>query len=381
MSSIKDKVYNASQKIIRAVFHGAPNLFTAPDINRQLDVFDHRFGMLEGFLPATSDMTFSVTDGKAKMTYSYLEVAGVQLYEGSSKTDVITDSFYNDDHLIGLYVKRKLVTYANDGADHLISGAVFVDGTSTAAADHYVISDYGFVVGTAQSGTTQWVSLPSDAEVVSVVYSCNVLLGAGLRSRVPNTLPKGYPMATKIINMVVNLFQYQPSTVKYEIPTKQLGSYATGIGGVAYFYVDKDMLMVSVDAQVAFNNTEVPQSQKVLTASIPLSSVFSQTLFSAYSQTLRNVNDVLIASGATTTGTREAQNPFVVVCPADFMQKPGSIAHTEYRTYVTIETQGETSLGMPTVKLCIRLAAQSVVGTYSCRFRGQLIVPNKGRRA
>lgn len=373
MSSIKDKVYNASQKIIRAVFHGAPNLFTAPDINRQLDVFDHRFGMLEGFLPATSDMTFSVAEGEAKMTYSYLEVAGVQLYKGSSKTDVITDGFYNDDHLIGLYVKRKLVTYANDGADHLISGAVFVDGTSMAAADHYVISDYGFVVGTAQSGTTQWVSLPSDAEVVSVVYSFNVLLGAGLRSRVPNTLPKGYPMATKIINTVVNLFQYQPSTVKYEIPTEQLGSYATGIGGVAYFYMDKDMLMVSVDALVAFNNTEVSQSRKVLTASIPLSSVFSRTLW--------NVNDVLIAGGATTTNTGEAQNPFVVVCPADFMRKPGNIAHTEYRTYVTIETQGETSLMTPTVKLCIRLAAQSVVGTYSCRFRGQLIVPNKGSRA
>lgn len=373
MSSIKDKVYNASQKIIRAVFHGAPNLFTTPDINRQLDVFDHRFGMLEGFLPATSDMTFSVANGEAKMTYSYLEVAGVQLYKGSSKTDVITDGFYNDDHLVGLYVKRKLVTYANDGADHLISGAVFVDGTSMAAADHYVISDYGFVVGTAQSGTTQWVSLPSDAEVVSVVYSFNVLLGAGLRSRVPNTLPKGYPMATKIINMVVNLFQYQPSTVKYEIPTEQLGSYATGIGGVAYFYMDKDMLMVSVDAQVAFNNTEVSQSRKVLTASIPLSSVFSQTWW--------NVNDVLIAGGATTTTTGEAQNPFVVVCPADLMQKPGNIAHTAYRTYVTIETHGETSLMTPTVKLCIRLAALSVVGTYSCRFRGQLIVPNKGSRA
>ena len=116
MSSIKDKVYNASQKIIRAVSHGAPNLFTAPDINRQLDVFDHRFGMLEGFLPATSDMTFSVANGEAKMTYSYLEVAGVQLYKGSSKTDVITDGFYNDDHLIGLYVKRKLVTYATTGS-------------------------------------------------------------------------------------------------------------------------------------------------------------------------------------------------------------------------------------------------------------------------
>ena len=369
MSSIKDKVYNASQKIIRAVFHGAPNLFTAPDINRQLDVFDHRFGMLEGFLPATSDMTFSVANGEAKMTYSYLEVAGVQLYKGSSKTDVITDSFYNDDHLIGLYVKRKLVTYANDGVDHLISGAVFVDGTSMAAADHYVISDYGFVVGTAQSGTTQWVSLPSDAEVVSVVYSFNVLLGAGLRSRVPNTLPKGYPMVAKIINTVVNLFQYQPSTVKYEIPTEQLGSYATGMGGVAYFYMDKDMLMVSVDAQVAFNNTEVPQSRKVLTASIPLSSVFSRTLW--------NVNDVLIAGGATATNTGEAQNPFVVVCPADFMQKPGDIACTEYRTYVTIETP----LLKPTVRLCIRLAARSVVGIYSCRFRGQLIVPNKGSRA
>lgn len=43
MSNIKDKLFNASQKIIRAVFHGAPNLFTAPDINRQLAAFDYRF--------------------------------------------------------------------------------------------------------------------------------------------------------------------------------------------------------------------------------------------------------------------------------------------------------------------------------------------------
>jgi hypothetical protein len=370
MSSIKDKVYNASQKIMRAVFHGAPNLFTAPDINRQLDIFDHRFNMLEGFLPATSDMTFSVANGEAKMTYSYLEVAGVQLYNGSSRTDTITDGFYDDDHLIGLYVKRKLVTYANDGADHLISGAVFVDGTSMAAADHYVISDYGFVVGTAQSGTVQWAFLPDDSEVVSVVWSHNVLLGAGLRSDVSATIQKGYPLMTKLVNTVVRLLQYQPSTVKYEIPTEQMGAYATGIGGVAYFYMDKNMLMVSVDAQVAFNNTS--SDSKVLTASIPLSSVFSQTLW--------NVNDVLIAGGATTTNTGEAQNPFVVVCPTHFMQKPGNIAHTAYQTYVTIETQGETSLRTPTVKLCIRLAAQSVVGTYSCRFRGQLIVPNKGSR-
>lgn len=372
MSSIKDKVYNASQKIMRAVFHGAPNLFTTPDINRQLDIFDHRFNMLEGFLPATSDMTFSVVNGEAKMTYSYLEVAGVQLYNGSSRTDTITDGFYNDDHLIGLYVKRKLVTYANDEVDHLISGAVFVDGTSMAAADHYVISDYGFVVGTAQSGTTQWVSLPSDAEVVSVLWSFNVLLGAGLRSRVINTIPKGYPLVTKLVNTVVSLFQYQPSTVKYKIPTEQMGAYATGIGGVAYFYMDKNMLMVSVDAQVAFNNTSSDPSSKVLTASIPLTTVFSRTLWS--------VNDVLNAAGATITNTGEAQNPFVVVCPADFMRKPGNIRQTEYRTYVTIETQGETTVNVPTVKLCLLLAAQSVQGTYSCRFRGQLIVPNKGSR-
>lgn len=372
MSSIKDKVYNASQKIIRAVFHGAPNLFTAPDINRQLDIFDHRFNMLEGFLPATSDMTFSVVNGKAKMTYSYLEVAGVQLYNGSSRTDTITDGFYDDDHLIGLYVKRKLVTYANDGADHLISGAVFVDDTSMAAADHYVISDYGFVVGTAQSGTVQWAFLPDDSEVVSVVWSHNVLLGAGLRSDVNTTIQKGYPLMTKLVNTVVRLLQHQPSTVKYKIPTEQMGAYATGIGGVAYFYMDKNMLMVSVDAQVAFKNTSTDSSSKVLTANIPLTTVFSQTLWS--------VNAVLNAAGATTTNTGEAQNPFVVVCPADFMQKPGNIRHTEYRTYVTIETQGETTVNVPTVKLCLLLAAQSVSGTYSCRFRGQLIVPNKGSR-
>lgn len=200
MSNIKDKLFNASQKIIRAVFHGAPNLFTAPDINRQLAAFDYRFQQKERYLPVIAKMSYEV-NFQLEITYSYIELAGTVLYDGPATTVTVETNVEDSWFGAGIWIKKKLVTYDTDGADHLISGAVFEDGTSMSAADHYVISDWGFCYGNwTNSGNpydVEWFGVPKGAEVVAVpIVSKNPDQGGW--ERADNFLPPGLPLMAEI---------------------------------------------------------------------------------------------------------------------------------------------------------------------------------------
>ena len=200
MSNIKDKLFNASQKIIRAVFHGAPNLFTAPDINRQLAAFDYRFQQKERYLPVIAKMSYEV-NFQLEITYGYIELAGTVLYDGPVKTVTVETNVEDSWFGAGIWVKKELVTYDTDGANHLISGAVFEDGTSMSAADHYVISDWGFCYGNwTNSGNpydVEWFGVPEGAEVVAVpIVSTNPDQGG--RERADNFLPPGLPFMAEI---------------------------------------------------------------------------------------------------------------------------------------------------------------------------------------
>lgn len=200
MSNIKDKLFNASQKIIRAVFHGAPNLFTAPDINRQLAAFDYRFQQKERYLPVIAKMSYEV-NFQLEITYSYIELAGTVLYDGPVKTVTVETNVEDSWFGAGIWVKKELVTYDTDGANHLISGAVFEDGTSMSAADHYVISDWGFCYGNwTNSGNpydVEWFGVPEGAEVVAIpIVSTNPDQGGW--ERADNFLPPGLPFMAEI---------------------------------------------------------------------------------------------------------------------------------------------------------------------------------------
>lgn len=200
MSNIKDKLFNASQKIIRAVFHGAPNLFTAPDINRQLAAFDYRFQQKERYLPVIAKMSYEV-NFQLEITYSYIELAGTVLYDGPVKTVTVETNVEDSWFGAGIWVKKELVTYDTDGANHLISGAVFEDGTSMSAADHYVISDWGFCYGNwTNSGNpydVEWFGVPEGAEVVAVPI-VSTTPDQGGWERADNFLPPGLPFMAEI---------------------------------------------------------------------------------------------------------------------------------------------------------------------------------------
>ena len=56
MSAIIDKVYDATKRIYKSVFKGAPNLITTADLNRQMSAFQAQLENLYRFcLLYTSD--------------------------------------------------------------------------------------------------------------------------------------------------------------------------------------------------------------------------------------------------------------------------------------------------------------------------------------
>ena len=74
MSRIIDKPFNPAQKIIRAIFKGAPNLFTTSDLNRQIEAFDYRLKQLERKVGVITDMVFEWDSNDNYVAkYSYLE--------------------------------------------------------------------------------------------------------------------------------------------------------------------------------------------------------------------------------------------------------------------------------------------------------------------
>lgn len=146
MSSIIPKPFDSTMKILRAIFKGSPNLFTTSDLNRQLEAFDYRLRQLEWFRGLETDMSVSATMDTLTVSYTYIRIYGCTLYEGTrvsstidfgSSVVALTTGF--------IYMIVDTITYTDD-ASHLVSGAKFADNTSKAAADHLVVTSWGFAV-------------------------------------------------------------------------------------------------------------------------------------------------------------------------------------------------------------------------------------------
>lgn len=147
MSSIVAKAFDATQKIMRSIFRGTPNLFTTSDLNRQIEAFDYRLKQLEWFRGVETDMQFSVSKSESRVltiSYSYIRIYGCTLYSGAT----VTRTFERPEvysRCIYLYLIPTVIDYSADST-HLISGAKFADGSSQPAADNIVVSSWGFGV-------------------------------------------------------------------------------------------------------------------------------------------------------------------------------------------------------------------------------------------
>ena len=154
MSSLIDKAFDATQKIIRSIFRGSPNLFTTADLNRQLELITYQLNSLEERVGVVSDMYVTATTISSGNTlvvqgdFSYLIVRGCDFTgDFPSGTISVTKARTSEDivFFLCLTAQSQVVTYS-DNPSHDISGAKFADGTSRSAADTLVYTNPTLVV-------------------------------------------------------------------------------------------------------------------------------------------------------------------------------------------------------------------------------------------
>ena len=167
MSNVIEKTFDASKKIIRSIFKGAPNLLTATDLNRQFKALKYQIDKVEEKQFAISDLIIDfyidfIKSSKGVfvpiINVTKVNIKGVTFSPklASTVTNTKASTMWNKTWYICLVAKKKLVTYEDDFT-HEISGAKFEDGTSMPAANNEVYYD-------------EEVTIASDPNVENCVY-------------------------------------------------------------------------------------------------------------------------------------------------------------------------------------------------------------------
>lgn len=157
MSRILEKPFDATKKIIRSIFRGAPNVITTSDLNRQIESLKAQMDMMCDFLGCTYSSNLSL---QATLSSETLRVTAESIGGGNTvdiwargayfspsviETSVQGVNVENDDFYVFLTADSTLIKYEDDSS-HEISGAKFADGTSLPAADNYVFMNEKIVV-------------------------------------------------------------------------------------------------------------------------------------------------------------------------------------------------------------------------------------------
>jgi hypothetical protein len=161
---INNKPYDALQKIKKAIFRGSPNLVTAPDYNRSLDIMASATSDVQRtskLIGGGGIVSYTVENATQVASGEYSPLAGAEyLVLGNITISDILVSYNGAQFVIpqkvfsgtqnlavGVEVnfiviaKEVLHTRATDAPDYLISGAKFSDGTIKDAADHIVYEE------------------------------------------------------------------------------------------------------------------------------------------------------------------------------------------------------------------------------------------------
>lgn len=146
MSAIIDKVYDATKRIYKSVFKGAPNLITTADLNRQMSAFQAQLENLYRFVGPITDLSFTFEQDNENPSFSASYTLSKMVARGCDFTNLLPASgtlsgdlpvTANERLWVLLTATQKLVTYADDPS-HDIAGAKFSDGTTYPAADQIV---------------------------------------------------------------------------------------------------------------------------------------------------------------------------------------------------------------------------------------------------
>ena len=157
MANIISKAFDRTQKIIRTIFKGSPNLFTTDDLNRQFEAIQYHLMELSQRTPARIDMELTATAANDttkkettykitpkltgdKLLYTYGCTFDMSAYDSKEISLVVT---LNSDLFLVYYILKhdsKTITFEDD-TTHKISGATFTDGSSKASADNLVYGE------------------------------------------------------------------------------------------------------------------------------------------------------------------------------------------------------------------------------------------------
>lgn len=157
MANIISKAFDRTQKIIRTIFKGSPNLFTTDDLNRQFEAIQYHLMELSQRTPARIDMELTATASNDttkkettykiipkltgdKLLYTYGCTFDMSAYDSKEISSVVA---LNSDLFLVYYIFKhdsKTITFEDD-TTHKISGATFTDGSSKASADNLVYGE------------------------------------------------------------------------------------------------------------------------------------------------------------------------------------------------------------------------------------------------
>lgn len=151
MASIIDKAFDASKKIVRTVFRGAPNLFTTSDINRQFEAIKAQLDFLEDKVGCvnTSNVDVIATISETTLTVKVQAGGGgsMEFYvrgikHTATSFSALTKTSIGKSGVCYLVMKAKTKLVEFSDAQYDISGAEFSDGTYQPAADHLVYDTF-----------------------------------------------------------------------------------------------------------------------------------------------------------------------------------------------------------------------------------------------
>lgn len=201
MSNILTKAFDATKRIARTVFVGAPNLFTTSDVNRQVEAFKYHLDSIEKRVGVLSDLTFTSFKSYQSdlgINIDFTDVEGTYLEAGGADFSSLLASFPNRitvrfGHPRWLYIKasQSLVTYSDDNT-HEIAGALFEDSTSLEAANQLVYSNC--ILENTETDPT------GRADCVAVLLYFEVFDDGSYIQDI-NFMPKGETLISKVISL------------------------------------------------------------------------------------------------------------------------------------------------------------------------------------
>jgi hypothetical protein len=243
MSAILDKPFDKAKKIAKTIFKGAPNLITAPDLNRQITQLTEQGKALDrrvGFI-TDLDVTVSYSNGNITVTptCTYMEIEGVAFTPPASTP--LVAPYGTVPVFMCLTATKSIVDYAGD-AGRKISGAFFTDGTSKAAADHEVYSNETYVLTETPNTLNNLIGIVAKIERIGLNFSVTVngiprgssLLFQGgkfkYNASVPSKISNGMSY-DEAFSVVSNRIDYEDPAVSEAYVTLKSGSPLPEVSG------------------------------------------------------------------------------------------------------------------------------------------------------